>query len=99
MAIYAVVRVAILLASGPSDNPGISTAAWIVGVFVTLPLMAECLSSEPAGPGALKPASTLGSICTSCRPRTATLHWHCWTALPPPPDATETHRSTKAGLI
>jgi hypothetical protein len=38
--IYAVVRIAILLASGPSDIPGISTAAVIVGVFVTLPLMA-----------------------------------------------------------
>ena len=33
-------RVAILLASGPSDIPQISIAAIIAGVIVTLPLMA-----------------------------------------------------------
>jgi hypothetical protein len=38
--IYALVRIAILLASGPSDIPGISIAAIITGVLVTLPLMA-----------------------------------------------------------
>ena len=38
--IYAVMRIAILLASGPSDIPGFSTAAIVAGVFVTLPLMA-----------------------------------------------------------
>ena len=38
--IYAVMQVAILLASGPSDIPGISVAAIIASVIVTLPLMA-----------------------------------------------------------
>jgi hypothetical protein len=40
ISIYAVMRIAILLASGPSDIPGFSTAAIVAGVFVTLPLMA-----------------------------------------------------------
>jgi hypothetical protein len=33
-------RIAILLASGPSNIPSFSTAAIVAGVFVTLPLMA-----------------------------------------------------------
>ena len=33
IAIYAVVRIAILLAGGPSDIPGITTAAVIAGVL------------------------------------------------------------------
>jgi hypothetical protein len=58
--IYALVRIAILLASGHSDIPGISTAAILAGMFVTLPLMAGVALLGARRPGVPKPASTPG---------------------------------------
>jgi hypothetical protein len=95
--IYALVRIAILLASGHSDIPGISTAAILAGVFVTLPLMAGVALLGARRPGVPKPASTPGYTCTGCRRRIGLRRWRCLTRLLPP-DAAEL-AVTKASLI
>jgi hypothetical protein len=83
ISIYAVMRIAILLASGPSNIPSFSTAAIVAGVFVTLPLMAGVSLLGARRACRTQAGSTRGSTSTGCGRRIATRLWRCSTKPPP----------------